>query len=218
LSRQEFEQIQAQLAEAVTARAEVFERSGERQAAVVLGIRDLAADFVKVAADERQADELVQQLAETAAAYATRLGVPAPVVPLPVSTCISLRPVDAPGGQPLALLMAINEARAGRVQAVAARLGEAFGWLPPTASELAAAHERFRELAEAGRQAEADYRRRVPQQKAPVVHYDPRGGTAGYGVDDYGNPLREPAPNRPPMQVPEHAAPSGIGPGNWPAG
>jgi hypothetical protein len=135
VARQELAAIRAQLGEAVTAR--VWSRSGERQAAAVLAVRDAAADFAMVPGDERQADEAVRQLAEAAAAYADRLGEPAPVVPEAVSTALSVPP-DVMGGQPLALLKAITQARAGNVPAVCRQLGETFGWLPVSPAELAA--------------------------------------------------------------------------------
>jgi hypothetical protein len=121
---------------------------------------------------------------------------------VPAAESTVLWVADAPGGAPLALTRAVNEARKGDVPAVAVRLAEAFGWLPPaplTAEEVAAWQARQAELA-----------RQQPQPGAPWTRPD----TSSVDVDAQGNalppqmPARQPHPSDAYMP---HGAAAGIG-------
>ena len=152
-SRAELAGLRGELAQAVAELDELGGREGERQRAAVLAIRDAAVEFTAVYSEREAAAARVRQLAQAVAAKAQAAGEPGPDVPPAVITMLSV-PGDANAGPQLALLQAIHQARQGNVAAVALRLGEAFGWLPPappTTEELAqqrqVAEQREKQLA-----------------------------------------------------------------------
>lgn len=178
LDRQQRARELVELATLVEARDAVLAATGERQRSAVLAVRAAAEDFTAALAEERDAVRRVDELAGRIA-----LGGPAPGVPAPVSTALSVS-VDYVAAQPTALLRAVSEARAGNVTAVARQLGECNGWLPPSAELIEA--ERDRVLALRAQQPPAE-------APGPVVHM-PEGWGASVSVDQHGNPLRPPAP------------------------
>ena len=175
--------LRGELAEAIAERDSVLAGIGDRQRAAVLAVRAAAEDFTAAAADEREAVRRVDDLTARIA-----LGGPAPVVPLPASTAISV-PGAPVGAEPVALLRAISEARIGNMRVVALRLGEACGWLPASAAELASEAER-RQAVMAGQQVQA------PGPARPLVPA-PAGWGAEFGLDADGRPLRQPYPRHP---------------------
>jgi transposase len=197
LARRADRQLRADLAEAVAERDVVLAAVGARQRAAVTAVRTAAEDFTAAFADELAALARVDELAALIA-----LGGPVPDVPPPESTGLWVS-ADYVAGQPVALMRAISEARAGNAATVARQLGEAFGWLPPDPAELAA--ERARVLALRAGQLQPG--------PPPSVDLDPRFG-ASYSVSRDGTPLRAPDPERPrPQQV---VRPGSLGFQPWP--
>lgn len=192
-ARMDLARIRTQLAEAVTARDAVYARSGDRQRAAILAVRDAAIDFVATFADEREADRGVQELAAAAATWSAQLGEPAPEVPPAVPTAVT-----APAGTvvPLQFDRAMWAARQGNAKRVAALLGENFGWLPPappTEEEVAAWRERAAHMAYELEQLKAQQ----SGQPTPAATAPDYRGPADY--DAYGNRLPW---TQPPRRVP----------------
>jgi hypothetical protein len=174
----ELDRMRGELDAAVAERDAVFARTGERMRAAVLAVREAAQEFTAALSDEREAEARAGQLAQAVGAS----------VAAPVRTAISAPP-GFDSGAPLALTRAIQEAYKGDVTAVARRLGEVNGWLPPgppTPEEL----EQFRKVAEdrermvAEAKAAASRGPRAPEepQVASVDHF-------GRPFDKFGNEL-----------------------------
>lgn len=171
--------MREQLAAAVAERDAECARTGDRQRAAVLAVRDAAVEFVAALADERRVVDRVDQLERAVAAGAAAYGEPRPVVPPAPGTGLHVDPSLAAGG-PLALMRAFSEAQVNRPEAVAVRLAEAYGWLPPDPAEVAAEMERMRAWREGmARQAAA------PQTGQPWT----RGDTSQVGLDRGGREI-----------------------------
>lgn len=191
--------LRAELAAAVTARGEVCSRSGDRQRAAVLAVREAAEEFTATYREELAAVLRVEELGQAVAATAASLGEPLPQVPPAVSTMLSV-PGDAIVGGPLALTRAMYRAREGNVAAVAVQLAEALGYLPPSAEELEADRAMWQERAAATAAT-------VPGAGPTVEH--PAHWPASVSLDSDGHPLAPPDPDRPrPQQV---VAPGSLG-------
>jgi len=198
-ARQADRRLRAELADAVAERDQVLAGIGARQRAAVLAVRQAAEEFTQTFADEQRVMMRVDELAGRVA-----LGGPAPDVPLPVTTRLSV-PGDAGARGPVALLRAMYQARDRNVTAVAEQLGVADGWLPPDPAEVEAERQRIIALHAAMPAAR-------PPEPGSQVQMDPRYGSS-YSVDEHGRPLRAPDPAR---QAP--VAPMGPGGhiGGWP--
>lgn len=186
VDRRGLAQLRAELDAAVAERDAVASQTGPRQRACVEAVRAAAEGFVLALSDEREATGRVDELAAAVAAGAAALGEPGPVVPAAAGTGLWVSPDQAVTGGPLALLRALNEARTGNAQAVAIRLGEAYGWTPappPTAEEIAEWQARQAEMA----------LHRGPHQGQPWTRPD----TSSVDVDAQGNELRQRPPRQP---------------------
>jgi len=131
--RRELARQRAELAAAITERDAVWAASGERQRAAVLAIRDAAAEWVAVYAEERQTAARVEQLAAAVAGRAQRLGEAVPVVTAPEQTRLIVGQHESRTGGGRALIQAEQAALRGAASApprVAQLLGMANGWLP----------------------------------------------------------------------------------------
>lgn len=198
-ARQALDTMRADLAAAVNVRDEVYSRSGDRQRAAVLAVRDAASDWTATFTEEQAAQLRVEQLGQAVTAAAAALGELLPQVPPAVSTMLSV-PGDAIVGGPLALTRAMYRAREGNVAAVAVQLAEALGYLPPSAEELEADRAMWQERAAATAAT-------VPGAGPTVEH--PAHWPASVSLDSDGHPLAPPDPDRPrPQQV---VAPGSLG-------
>lgn len=184
-ARQADRKLRAELAAAIVERDRVLAGVGERQRAAILAVRAAAEDFCQVVADDRAVQSRVGQLAAAVTASAAGLGQPGPVVPAAVSTVLQ---VPAGVTAPLPYTQAMWAAGQNNAERVAVKLAETWGWLPPDPAEVEAERQRLIAL-RAGMP--------VPQPPglAQNITMDPRYG-ASYSVDEHGNPLRAPDPER----------------------
>jgi hypothetical protein len=141
-----------------------------------------AAEQRRITGRRREAE-----LARTEADLAASCGLPAMVLPEPAATDLTA----PPDMMPVTLTRARWQAQQGSTREVAVLLGQNFGALPPDTGQLAAERARLEQL------------RAQPVRPAPALAQplDPRFG-ASVSVDQHGNPLRPPDPERPrPQQV-----------------
>ena len=192
--------MRAELAAAVEARDAACAATGERQRAAVLAVRDAAAEFVQVVADEQAAVSRAADLAAAVTAAAVHLGEPVPEVPAVASTALWLHPDAANTGGALALARAINRAREGNVQDTAVQLATAFGWLPPDPAQIAAERERLLAM-------------RAPEPEPEPRQPWTRPGTSSVPLDRDGNELPPWMTARPPH--PSDAYPGTPAPTGW---
>jgi len=195
LARRDQTRAVAELGEAVAERDQVLSRTGQRQRDAVAAVRAAAEEFTAALADEmaaiRKADDLTARVAR---------GGSVPVVPLPVTTSLSV-PGDLVGREPVALLRAIHEARAGNVRAVAEQLAAAFGYLPqppPSAEQIAAGQQARAELLE---------RNRLLLRGVKPLPPALQDGSASVSLDEHGNPLRPLRPAYQPQPSDSYRAP-----------
>jgi transposase-like protein len=202
-ARLELARVRVELAAAIAGRDAVGAGMGERESRAFLAPRLAAEDLCAAKAEERDSIARVEALAAEEAARAAALGEPATVVPPVVSTHLQVPPGMS---EPLPYRQAHFRASQGQAELVAVSMAENFGWLPPEAALVAAEREQRREMAEERRRAEEAWRHdsRNPErkQRAPVVRTLPEYMGASVSIDEHGNPLRAPDPERPrPQQV-----------------
>ncbi len=182
-ARRELALLRAALDAAIAARDLEVSRTGGRMRAASLALRDAAVEFTAAIADERDAVDYAERLAAEVTARALALGEPGAVVQPAPRTTLWVHG-DLIGAEPVALSQAISEARIGRARAVAVRLAESWGWLPPSPEELAAERERMLQLLQP----------QSPPPPSSVTH--PEHWPASVGIDHHGRPLL-PRPIRP---------------------
>jgi hypothetical protein len=204
-ARQADRAMRADLAAAITERDRILAGIGTRQRAAILAVKMAAEDMCAASAEDRAAQQRVEQLAAAVTANAAALGLAAPVVPLAVSTWLQ---VPAGVEAPLPFRQMMWSAQEGQAQRVALRLAENFGWLPPDPAVIEADRERW--LAMRAQQPVT-----LPAPPSEVV-MDPRYG-ASYGIDEHGRPLPAPDPERRRQAAEAPSAAGWLGGQPWPA-